>query len=232
MTFADQVIAFNQALSFNGPLPEGIRIMNPFREDERILPVSSAFYKKYYDDTHPRHMILGINPGRFGSGVTGVPFTDTKRLKKECGIDYTGKETHEPSSVFVYEVVNAYGGPAAFYRDFYIGSVCPLGFTAPGQNGKEVNYNYYDSRELTRAVHDFIVDSIRRQLAMGIATDIGFCFGAGKNEKFLRQLNDKHHFFDRILALPHPRFVMQYQSRNKQAYIDQYLAAFRQIQQS
>jgi hypothetical protein len=110
--------------------------------------------------------------------------------------------------------------------------VCPLGFTAPGQNGKEVNYNYYDSRELTRAVHDFIIDSIRRQLAMGIATDIGFCFGAGKNEKFLRQLNDKHHFFDRILALPHPRFVMQYQSRNKQAYIDQYLAAFRQIQQS
>ena len=226
MTFADKVIAFNKNLAFSGTLPDGIRIMNPFREDALILPISSSFYKKYYDDARPRHMILGINPGRFGSGVTGVPFTDPKRLKTECGIAYPGKETHEPSSVFVYEVAKAYGGPEAFYRDFYISSMCPLGFTALGKNGKEVNYNYYDSRELTQAVYDFIVDNIRRQLAMGVRTDIGFCFGAGKNEKFLRQLNEKHRFFDRIIALPHPRFVMQYQSRNKLAYIDQYLAAF------
>ena len=34
---------------------------------------------------------------------------------------------------------------------------------------------------------------------------------------------------DRIIALPHPRFVMQYQLRNKAAYIGQYLAAFQQI---
>src|SRR5688500_1007729 len=92
MTFADKVIAFNKNLDLKGPLPEGIRIMNPFRENEQILPLSSAFYKKYYDDPRPRHIILGINPGRFGGGVTGVPFTDPKRLKKECGIDFPGKE--------------------------------------------------------------------------------------------------------------------------------------------
>jgi hypothetical protein len=229
MTFADKIIAFNKGLEFNDALPEGIRIMNPFREMGQAMATSTAFYRKYYDDLLPRHLILGINPGRFGSGVTGVPFTDPKRLKKECGIDFPGKETHEPSSVFVYEVVNAYGGPEAFYRDFYISSICPLGFTAPGKNGKEVNYNYYDSRELTRAVYAFMVDSIRRQLDMGLATDIGFCFGAGKNEKFLRQLNETHRFFDRIIALPHPRFVMQYQARNKGAYISQYLDAFQQI---
>lgn len=229
MTFADKVIAFNSNLDFQGELPEGIRILNPFREDERIRAVSSAFYRKYYDDTRPRHIILGINPGRFGAGITGVPFTDPKRLKSECQIDYPGKQAHEPSSVFVYEVVHAYGGPEAFYRDFFISSVCPLGFTARGKNGREVNYNYYDSRELTRAVYDFIVDTLRQQLALGVATDIGFCFGTGLNEKFLRQLNDEHRFFDRLIALPHPRFVMQYQSRNRPAYIDQYLTAFRQI---
>jgi hypothetical protein len=231
MTFADKVIAFNKNLDFKGPLPEGIRIMNPFRENEQILPLSAAFYKKYYDDPRPRHIILGINPGRFGGGVTGVPFTDPKRLKKECGIDFPGKETHEPSSVFVYEVVNAYGGPEGFYRDFYITSLCPLGFTARGRNGKEVNYNYYDSRELTLAVRDFIIGSLRQQIALGVATDIGFCFGTGQNADFLRRLNEEHRFFDRIIALPHPRFVMQYQSRNKPAFIDQYLAAFRQIGQ-
>jgi Domain of unknown function (DUF4918) len=229
MTFADKVMAFNKSLVFTGDLPAGIRIMNPFREDPQVLPIAAAFYRKYYDDSHPRHIILGINPGRFGGGITGVPFTDPKRLKTECGIAYPGKEAHEPSSVFVYEVVNAYGGPEAFYRDFYITSLCPLGFTAPGPNGREVNYNYYDSPELTRAVYDFIVDSLRQQIALGVATDIGFCFGTGKNEKFLRQLNDRHRFFDQIIALPHPRFVMQYQARNKPAYIDQYLAAFRQI---
>lgn len=231
-TFADKVIQFNQSLHFSGELPNGIRIMNPFREDEKILPISSEFYHKYYHDQNPRHIILGINPGRFGGGVTGVPFTDPKRLKQECQINYPGKETHEPSSVFVYDVITAYGGPAAFYQHFYINSVCPLGFTATGKNGKAINYNYYDSQELTKAVYDFIVKSIRQQIDLGIKTDVCFCFGTGKNEKFLRRLNEEHRFFDTIVALEHPRFVMQYKTKSKHIYIDKYLAAFHQLHQA
>jgi hypothetical protein len=228
-TFADRVISFNQSLDFSGQLPDGISIMNPFREDETVLPVSSAFYRNYYSDNHPRHIILGINPGRFGAGVTGVPFTDSKRLRKECGLPYSGRETHEPSSVFVYEVIAAYGGPEAFYRKFYINSVCPLGFTKTGGQGKEINYNYYDSKELTAAAYDFMVESIQKQLAFGIETDLCFCFGTGKNEKFLRQLNEEQQFFGKIIALEHPRFVMQYKAREKQAYIQKYLTALEQL---
>jgi len=228
-TFAERVIQFNQNLHFTGTLPAGVSILNPFREDENIIPVSSAFYQKYYDDQNSRHLILGINPGRFGGGVTGVPFTDPKRLKKECNLDYPGKETHEPSSVFVYEVINAFGGPAAFYQQFYINSVCPLGFTATGKNGKEVNYNYYDSKELTAAVYDFIVQSIKQQIAFAIQTDVCFCFGTGKNEKFLQALNAEQKFFGKVVALEHPRFVMQYKARSKQIYIDKYLTAFNQV---
>ena len=231
-TFADKVIQFNKNLHFTGNLPPGISILNPFREDENIIPVSSAFYQKYYHDQNSRHMILGINPGRFGGGVTGVPFTDPKRLKKECGLDYPGKETHEPSSVFVYEVINAYGGPEAFYQHFYINSVCPLGFTATGKNNKEINYNYYDSKELTAAVYDFIVQSIQQQIAFGIQTDICFCFGTGKNEKFLQALNAEQKFFGQIVALEHPRFVMQYKAKSKAIYIDKYLDAFNRIAHS
>ena len=135
-TFADKVIQFNQNLHFTGELPSGIRIMNPFQEDETIIPISSEFYHKYYNDTNPRHMILGINPGRFGGGVTGVPFTDPKRLKQECGIAYPGKDTHETSSVFVYDVINAYDGPEVFYQKFYINYIWPLYFTAATKNGK------------------------------------------------------------------------------------------------
>lgn len=200
--------------------------MNPFRNDY-ILQLSSAFYKKYYDDNTPRHLILGINPGRLGAGFTGIPFTDTKHLAGECGIKYQGRETHEPSSVFVYEVIKEYGGPEKFYSDFYIQSVCPLGFTIGDAGGKEKNYNYYDSTELTSAVFDFIVDNIKKQIDLGILTDVCFCFGTGKNEKFLRLLNDTYGFFKSIVALEHPRFIMQYRAKYKQEYIRKYIDTFR-----
>lgn len=224
-TFADQVIAFNEKLDFSGRLPEGLRIMNPFKEDVQIPLVSATFYRKYYNDLHQRRIIFGINPGRFGAGVTGVPFTDTKRLREICGIAYKGRETHEPSSVFVYEVIEVYGGPEKFYSDFYISAVSPLGFTKI-ENGKERNYNYYDSAELTKAIYSFSVECIQKQLTFNIDTSVCYCFGTGKNEKFLRMINDKYRFFKEIVALEHPRFIMQYKSKSKQAYIDKYIEVF------
>ena len=226
MTFAEKIINFNQSLDFTEELPEGIQVMNPFREGTDSLAVSSAFYRKFYNDSKPRHIILGINPGRFGAGVTGIPFTDTKRLKNECGLEYQGNETHEPSSVFVYEMIEAYGGVEQFYAAFYINSVSPLGFVIIDNKGRPKNYNYYDSPALTEVVRPFIVESIKAQIDFGVETDIGFSFGSGKNDKFLRALNKEYGFFKTIIALEHPRFVMQYKSKTKQLYIDKYLNAF------
>jgi hypothetical protein len=228
-TLAERIIAFNRTLDFNGELPLGINIMNPFKGNGDILTVSSTFYRKYYNDNNPRHLILGINPGRFGAGVTGIPFTDTKRLTNECGLSYSGKETHEPSSVFVYEVIEAYGGVVKFYNDFYINSISPLGFTISDERGNEKNYNYYDSKELTERMFPFMVDNIYKQIALGMKTDICFCFGTGKNEKFLRLLNDKYGFFKSIVAMEHPRFVMQYKAKSKPEYIEKYMKAFSMI---
>ncbi|WP_298735051.1 uracil-DNA glycosylase family protein [uncultured Chitinophaga sp.] len=225
-TFADHVIQFNKSLHFEGKLPPGIRIMNPFREQAHIMDVMQQFYKKFYDDTAGRQLIMGINPGRLGSGATGVPFSDTKRLADECGIHIEGFKTHEPSSVFVYDVIHAYGGVKAFYGDFYISSVCPLGFTADTANGKVVNYNYYDSKELTAAVYELIVNSIRQQLDFGISRKVCYCMGTGKNVAFLQGLNEREHFFEQIIPLEHPRFVMQYKLKTKQVYVDKYLEAF------
>jgi hypothetical protein len=227
MTLADKIILFNKQLTYTGGvLPSGIRAMNPFKEFKQIIDISDAFYHKYYNDNELRHIILGINPGRFGAGLTGIPFTDSKRLVAECNINYNGKPTHEPSSVFVYEVINAYGGTEAFYKKFYINSLCPLGFTKIDGNGKEKNYNYYDSKELIAAVNDFIIDNIYKQIALGVNTDVCFCFGTGKNVDFLSRLNKEHCFFKKIIALEHPRFIMQYKSSNKQFYIDKYISAF------
>jgi hypothetical protein len=225
-TFAGKVITFNKSLRFTGKLPPGIRVMNPFRENKNSLTVSSAFYKKYYSDNNRRHIILGINPGRFGAGLTGIPFTDPKRLVEKCGLLYSGTPAHEPSSVFIYNMIDAYGGAEKFYARFYINSICPLGFTIKNSLGKEVNYNFYDSKALADAAHDFIICSIKRQIALGINTDICFCLGSGKNEKVLLRLNETHGFFKKIVALEHPRFIMQYKSKYMQEYIDKYLTAF------
>jgi hypothetical protein len=222
-TFASRILDFYSRIDFNGSLPSGISIMNPFSDNKDIIPVISQFYTRFYNDYRQRHLILGINPGRFGAGVTGIPFTDTRRLKEKCGISIPGFETYETSSVFIYEMIDKYGGAEKFYSDFYISSVCPLGFTAAGKNGKEINCNYYDSKSLTESVYDFIVESIRAQIGFGITKDTCFCLGTGKNFAFLSRLNEKLYFFDRIIPLEHPRFIMQYRSKQKESCIDNYI---------
>ena len=223
MTFADKIIAYNRALSLDIALPDGIRVMNPY-QDPSVLPVTETFYRKFYDDMHPRRLIMGINPGRHGAGVTGIPFTDTVRLKEKCHINTEGVPmTKELSSVFVYEVIEAYGGVKAFYGDFFINSVCPLGFTKLTDKGKEVNYNYYDSKELTAAVTDFIIENIKMLLKMGFENDVCYCLGTGQNFAFLQKLNGKHVFFKQIVPLEHPRFVMQYRTRFINKYVVQYV---------
>jgi len=201
--------------------------MNPFWENPEVISVVSAFYRKYYSDNRPRRIILGINPGRFGAGSTGIPFTDTVRLKEKCGLSIPGIKTHETSSVFIYEMIDMYGGPDKFYGDYYISSVSPLGFTKTALSGEEVNYNYYDNRELMEAILEFAVESINKQLSFGIDSETGFCLGTGKNFKFLSRLNSEYHFFKKIEPLEHPRFIMQYRSKQKYFYIDSYIEKLR-----
>jgi hypothetical protein len=229
MTFGEKVIRFNKNLHYTGdPLPTGIRIMNPFRESPDTMRIVETFYRKYYNDRNQRHIILGINPGRFGGGLTGIPFTDTKRLTNECNISYNGKTTHEPSSVFIYKMINEYGGTEKFYGDFFINSPCPLGFTS-NKNGKELNYNYYDSPALMTAVEGFMIDSIKEFIKLGIRTEACVCLGTGRNEKILNKLNNEYQFFGKIIPLEHPRYIMQYKSRSMDEYIKKYIDALNVI---
>ena len=223
ITFAEKVIEFCRELDFEGNLPEGINIMNPFRDNPLIMNVIEDFYRKFYNDYKKRHLILGINPGRFGAGVTGIPFTDTKRLKSCCGLSVKGVDTFETSSVFVYEMIAEYGGVKKFYSDFFISAVSPLGFTVSNNRGKDVNYNYYDSRELADKVHDFIIESLKIQLDFGIETNVCFCLGTGKNFKFLKRINDELKIFNTLIPLEHPRYIMQYRTKQKEYYIQKYL---------
>jgi uracil-DNA glycosylase len=222
-TFAQKVIQFNNNLDFKGNLPDGIRIMNPFRENPSINSITKRFYTKFYNDDSQRRIILGINPGRLGAGATGIPFTDTKRLAEKCNIHIDTFTTHEPSSVFIYEMIEQYGGVEQFYHDYYINSTCPLGFLKKNNRGNWVNCNYYDYEELYEAMEKFIISSLKKQISFGVDTDI--CFSLGKkNAKFLERINEKEHLFNQIVPLAHPRYIVQYKSREKESFISDYLA--------
>lgn len=225
MTFADLILSFNQNLKINEALPDNIRVLYPYRENPEVVEIATAFYQKYYGDYQKRKLILGINPGRLGAGATGVPFTDPKRLRTYCNIDCSFS-LHEPSSVFVHEVIQAYGGVEKFFGDFYISSVCPLGFVKIDEQGRETNYNYYDSPALAKALTPFIVSTLREQIAFGLDTGRVYCMGTGKNFKFLNTLNKEYRLFREVIPLEHPRYVMQYKSKSKDQYIDKYINHF------
>lgn len=220
--FSQHILDFLFNLSIPFKLPKGVGVLD-VHQDKAIQTACKSFYQKFYHDNHPRHLLLGINPGRFGGGVTGIPFTDPIRLKLKCGIENNFEQRQELSSVFVYEVINAFGGPEKFYQAFYISSISPLGFIKDGKN-----LNYYDDKLLKQRVEPFAIDCINRQLSWGIESDVCFCIGEGENYKYLQQLNNRHQWFKTIHALPHPRFVMQYKLKQKEDYVARYLKTLSQ----
>ena len=219
--FSNKLIQYFRSLRPPKNLPNGIDVLFPFK-DPKVIEIISQFYKKFFNTDHPRKLLLGINPGRYGAGITGVNFTAPKQLKENCGIDHAFTSSSELSAEFIYDVIEHYGGPKKFYADWFIGSVCPLGFT---RNGK--NLNYYDDKQLMAAIAPFIIECINKQISLGFRTEQCICIGGEKNLKFLSNLNEQYKWFEKITALPHPRFILQYRRKQKDNYIHQYLSALR-----
>lgn len=220
MVFSEKITSFLFNLSVNFALPAGFEVLNPFEEKD-TRKACKAFYNKFYSDNTGRYAIIGINPGRFGAGITGVPFTDPIRLQNACGIINDFAKKQELSSLFIYDMIEAFGGVETFYANFYITAVSPLGFVKDGKN-----INYYDDRTLEKDIEPFVVDCLQKQIAWGLQTSKAFCLGEGKNFAYLQKLNEKHGFFKEIIPLSHPRFIMQYRLKKKEEYIDGYLQAF------
>ncbi len=217
MTFAERVLSFYRELRIGNPLPDGIEVLNPY-QDETSFALCQAFYRKYYNENLERFFILGINPGRFGGGITGVPFTDPIKLEMICGIKNRFPKKAELSADFIHAMIAAFGGPDKFFSKFYINSVSPLGLIKSGKN-----LNYYDTPQLMKFLKPFIRDAIRTQLKFGINRKVAFCLGEGENFKYLQKLNDQEKYFKQIIPLAHPRFIMQYKRKHLAHYLEDYL---------
>lgn len=221
-TFSDNIIEFNRNLVYDGKLPPGFRVMNPYLDNPETIKAMKQFYRKYYNDSNQRKFIIGINPGRHGAGVTGIPFTDTKRLESICGIRMESANTHEVSSVFMYEMINEYGGVVNFYKDIYINSPFPLAIIRQTKDGKWLNANYYDDPSLFKMTEDFMIETLKKHISFGLDTSEVFILGM-KNAGYIEKLNKKAKLFDRLNVLEHPRYIQQYKLKERQLYIDKYI---------
>jgi len=220
-TFADKIIAFNRKLDLVLDIPD-IEVMNPFHEP-KVLDFTEQFYRRFFNDQNKRIFIFGINPGRHGAGITGISFTDPIRLETKCRIINHLPKNPELSSEFIYKMIDGYGTVQDFYSRFFITAVSPLGFLTHGKN-----LNYYDTKDLQEKTRPFIVQSIKDQIEFGAFSECAICVGGDKNFRFLNNLNDEYSLFDRIFALEHPRFIMQYRRKMINDFISKYLTVMNQ----
>ncbi|RME10416.1 MAG: DUF4918 family protein, partial [Bacteroidetes bacterium] len=64
-------------------------------------------------------------------------------------------------------------------------------------------------------------------LQMGMDNSRCICLGEGKNFKFLKKLNEEQGFFEEVVPLSHPRFIMQYRRKKLDDYLKAYLDVLR-----
>lgn len=191
-------------------------VLNPYL-DPIGIDLTKQFYQKYFPDNNSRKILFGINPGRFGGGVTGIPFTDPVVLEEVCDIKNDLQKRAELSSDFIYRMIQTLGGADKFYSKYFISAISPLGYIQEGKN-----LNYYDMPNWKNLFDEYVVDLIKQQLAFNVDRSEAFSIGQGENMKYLKYLNDKHQFFERITPLPHPRWVMQYRRKRIDEFIDVY----------
>jgi hypothetical protein len=151
----------------------------------------------------------------------GVPLTDPIRLKTVCNIDTNFPLKPELSSQFIYDYFFSQYSMDDFYQKFFIGAVCPLGLESNGRN-----MNYYDNKSfMDTLLEDFIPDNIEKQINLGCSKKIVICLGEGMNYKILDKLNQQYHFFQKIIKVSHPRYIMQYKRKSINDYVKQYINA-------
>ncbi|MEK6950727.1 MAG: uracil-DNA glycosylase family protein [Nanoarchaeota archaeon] len=222
-TFAEKAFNFYTQLELPGILPKGITAMNPY-QDLKARKYSKLFLDKFFSDNQARIFVFGINPGRFGAGLTGVTFTDPVALKEFCGISNDFPPRRELSSDFVYKFIEQWGGAERFYQDFFLTAVCPLGFTKEGNN-----YNFYDDRQLLAHLKPFLLQNLASQISLGASLEAAIILGSGKNYQIFGELNKERRFFKKIYPLEHPRFILQYRRSKINAYLKKYHQVFSEI---
>lgn len=220
-TFGQFVETFLTTLSIDGSLPEGIEVLYPYDSDE-VRRVVHEMCRRYYSSAGPRIGIWGINPGRFGAGLTGLAFTDPWAVEHDLGIATSIAGRREMSAEFVSRVIEAYGGPDAFYHDVFMSALSPLGFVCKG-----ANINFYDDPNLERTMTPRIIAWMQKILDAGVRRDTTILLGSGKLRTFMEKNVRQQVGVDEVIYLDHPRYIMQYRRSQLDDYVRLYVDTIR-----
>jgi hypothetical protein len=218
MSFSSKTINYFCNLKTPRLKSSGIGVINPYERDD-VKEIVKKFYTKFYNDQNERLFIIGINPGRFGGGLTGITFTDPVALRQHCGIENKFGDRKELSSKFVYSVVEKFDGAKNFFSKVFLTALYPFAIIMDGKN-----YNYYDGKSLAEALKPEMVKNIERQINFGARRDFAILLGK-KNADYFLPINEEHKFFKKIITLEHPRYIMQYKLKQIDNYIEKYLTA-------
>lgn len=218
MNFSSNAIKYFSKLKPQVNNLRGVEIINPYSSSE-VKKIVREFYIKFYNDNKERIFVLGINPGRFGGGLTGISFTDPVALREHCDIENNLGTRKELSSKFFYMLVNRFGAPEEFFSKIFLTALYPFALVKDGKN-----YNYYDDKVLAEQLKVEIVKNIKAQIAFGARKDFAILLGK-KNAAYFKSLNDEHNFFKKFIVVEHPRYIMQYKLKNVDSYLNKYLKA-------
>jgi len=115
-------------------------------------------------------------------------------------------------------MIKEYGGVKNFYSKIFITALYPFAIIKDGKN-----FNYYDSLKLYESLKAQIASAIKEQIRFGADRRFAVCLGK-KNAKYFNEINNEHNFFEEIIVLNHPRYIMQYKLKQVNHYINQYIS--------
>jgi len=221
-SFAQFVERFLTQVSISDHLPSGIEILQPYGNPE-VRRVLHEMCVRYYSSSSRRIGVWGINPGRFGAGLTGLSFTDPWAVHHDLGITTTLSGRREMSAEFISMVIAAYGGPTSFYHDVYMSALSPLGFIRDG-----VNINFYDDPALEKLMTPNIIRWMNDVFEHRVRRDVTILLGSGKLRTFMERSVREAAGVSEVVYLDHPRYIMQYRRRDVVRYVQLYVDTIRQ----
>lgn len=189
---------------------KNIKILSKFLENKNNI---IEFHKRYVQPNSPKIVICGINPGRNGAGLTGIPFIDFKSLSKM--LPNIAKEESEQSAKFFYSVIQEFG-IENFYQKFHVTNISWYGFS---QIDKQKNVNYDN---ISTEIAIFLIEKFVEEMEF-INPD--FIIPLSKNVFYeLKSLKERNKIKAEIgTRLCHPSWISTYRSNDINLWTNKYV---------
>lgn len=195
-------------------LSNNVNILSDFLDNKQNI---IQFHERYIKNSKPKIVLCGINPGRFGAGLTGIPFIDFNSLGKM--LPFVESITSEKSAGFFFSVIQEFG-IVEFYKNFHVTNLSWYGFC---KCNKGSNVNYYDLRtDIQRYLIDIFVreiEYINPEVIIPLSTQV---------YHELRALKESGEIKAEIgPRLNHPSWITTYRSRELSHWRNQYISVLK-----